>query len=524
MLNRLRRIRRELIFRITGDDPAQDFPLADTGRWRRLLKRYGQTLPRPSEAERPMRIYELEPRLREGLPLGLTPAGREGFVQWALAHSSGLHKVDVSELLALFQQLDALPDRGLEISYRLHPSWQEAVPEALDSTGGFAELKAYLAERYALRTRWFREAALRSREAKPRRGINVVAHFEYPSGLQRAALDLVEALKCRGIPVSLRDLPVGFRSVSTAPRILGLEEFDTTIVVAAVNTFPNEWFPKAGLRLRSGVKRIAVWYWEMEDLLPEWVPQLSWADEVWAPTKFLAETFHKYVNVPVIPMRPGVELEEFKTLPRSHFELPADKFLFLFCFDMHSAMGRKNPLGLIEAFRKAFRRDEPVELAIKVSRGESSPTELAELQSSCEAAGVRLLNRVMPYPELLALMNNADAYASLHRSEGLGLGLIEAMLLGKPTLATGYSGNLDFMTEANSYLVRAGRVACGVDAFPYRAGFVWGDPDLDHAAEQLRRVFDHQAEAKAKGERAKAEVGELLSMTAYAERVRAALS
>ena len=116
-------------------------------------------------------------------------------------------------------------------------------------------------------------------------------------------------------------------------------------------------------------------------------------------------------------------------------------------------------------------------------------------------------------------MNCADAYASLHRSEGLGLGLIEAMLLGKPTLATAYSGNLDFMTEANSYLVKANRVPCANGAPPYRVGYFWAEPDLDHAAVQLRRIFDHREEARARAELAQRELQSLFSRAAYADRI-----
>src|SRR5690606_11813984 len=107
-------------------------------------------------------------------------------------------------------------------------------------------------------------------------------------------------------------------------RYLGREVFDTTLFVAAVNTFPHEWYPRAGLLIRPGVKRIAVWYWELEDLPPEWVGQLGWADEVWAPTRFIAEAFRKVVSAPIVPMLPGVELPPFEPRSRNHFNLPTD--------------------------------------------------------------------------------------------------------------------------------------------------------------------------------------------------------
>ena len=175
---------------------------------------------------------------------------------------------------------------------------------------------------------------------------------------------------------------------------------------------------------------------------------------------------------------------------------------------------------MIDAFRRAFRPDEPVDLVIKVSRGSKLPVEFAELQARCKDAGVRLMNEVLPREDLLALLNSCDCYVSLHRSEGLGLGMAETMLMGKPVIATGYSGNLDFMNPDNSYLVRYKRRASEVDHPPYPKGAIWAEPDLDHAAELMRYVVDHPAEAAATGARAKAELERTLSMEAYAERVR----
>lgn len=535
MLSALRRFaaraRTELLFRLTGEDRREFFDLSDLRRLNKILREAGLP-PRsappaadPLVGEPALRVYELAPDLRAGVPLALTPAGREDFLRWAVFLSHSAHRVTADQALALLAHLDRLPDRGLELTYRLTPDWQQAIPEALRSADGWRRLTEFVKAKYNLRGGWIDRTTLAAFDPPPAAfGVNVVAHFDYASGLQQAAVGLVDALHRAGIPTALRDLPVFSRADPAVPRKLGFEEYDTTVVVAAVNTFPDEWFLRAGLPLRPGVRRIALWYWEMEEVPPEWAARLGWAHEVWAPTAFTAATFRKVVKVPVRPVLPGLELPPFKPLPRSHFGLPDDRFLFLFTFDMHSTVERKNPLGLIAAFRKAFARTEPVELVVKVSRGDGHPADLARLTAACEEAEVRLIDAVLPRGELLALMACCDCYASLHRAEGLGLGMAEAMLLGKPVVGTGYSGNLDFMSDANSYLVHAGRVACGADAFPYRAGFVWGDPDLDHAAVQLRRVYDHPAEARAKGERAKAEVGAVLSMAAYAARVRAALA
>lgn len=535
MLSALRRVasraRNELRFRLTGEDRRTYFDLRDLPRINKQLRSGGlpslDAPPAPDalRGEWPLRVFEIIPELREGVPLGLTPAHREHLIGWAIHHSVLPHKVDPYDLLALLAHLDILPDRGLELTYRLTPEWQKTVPDALATPAGWERLKAHVRTEYRIRGAWLDRATLAAFDPPPApRGVNVVAHFDYPSGLQQAAEGLVDALHRAGFGTALRDLPVHHRADPSAPRKHGFEWYDTTIVVAGVSTFPDYWYKRAGLWRRPGVRRIAVWYWEMEEVPAEWVPQLGWADEVWAATRFVADAFRKVVTVPVRVVPPGLELPAFVPLPRSHFGLADDRFVFLFTFDMASTLARKNPLGLIEAFRQAFTPADPVELVVKVSRGETNRPDLERLTEACAAAGVRLIDRILPRDELLALMGCCDSYVSLHRSEGLGLGMAEAMLLGKPVVGTAYSGNLDFMTDANSYLVRAGRVASGAAANPYPAGLMWGDPDLAHAAELLRRVVEQPAEARAKGERARAELRDLLSMDAYSRRVEAALA
>lgn len=472
---------------------------------------------------RATRALELRPDLRDIFPFALCPPDRGRLLDWWKKELP--FGVSADECLTLLHEMDARPDRGLAVMYRLQPGWQEAVPDALTS-GGWSKLTSMLVSRYRMPARWLKAARLPhfefQRTVDPAGGVNVVAHLGYPSGLRQVAVGLLEALAHAGIPVSLRSLPV---TVDDSPPVhhLGLEPYDTTLYVAAVNSFPDEWYGRAGLWMRPGVRRIAVWYWEMEAVPPEWVPRMQWPDEVWAPTTFLVDTFRKSVSAPVRPMLPGVELPSFAPLPRARFGLRDDRFVFLFTFDMASTLERKNPLGLIRAFRMAFRPDEPVDLVVKVSRGESDPAAFARLTAEAASAGVTLRNETLPREELLALFAACDCYASLHRAEGFGLGMAEAMLLGKPVIASGYSGNLDFTTPEAAYLVRCGRRVLDAATGPYPAGGTWGEPDLAHAAEQMRRVFENRGEAAGVADRGRRAATGLLSVSAYADRVAAAL-
>jgi glycosyltransferase involved in cell wall biosynthesis len=190
--------------------------------------------------------------------------------------------------------------------------------------------------------------------------------------------------------------------------------------------------------------------------------------------------------------------------------MPPGWFVFFFTFDFQSLFERKNPLGVICAFRKAFNPTERVLLVIKSSHGDSCPDELSRLQAAAEGANIRILDAVLERRELDALMMRCDCYVSLHRSEGFGLTMAEAMGFGKSVIATAYSANMDFMTPANGFLVRYRLTQIDCDHGPYRKGWTWADPDLEHAAELMRLVYEDQEMARGIGERAKADVGEAL--------------
>jgi glycosyltransferase involved in cell wall biosynthesis len=196
-------------------------------------------------------------------------------------------------------------------------------------------------------------------------------------------------------------------------------------------------------------------------------------------------------------------------------------FLFLFVFDYLSTVQRKNPVGLIEAFKLAFAPGEGPQLLIKTINAPLRP--LAEEEVLWAAHGrpdIHVIDRSLSGEELSGLMAACDCYASLHRAEGFGLTMAEAMAIGKPVIGTGYSGNVDFMSEENSYLVdyTIGRVGAECEIYP--AEGEWADPNVEHAAQLMRRVRDSPEEAKAKGARAKEEVARLLSPSATGESMR----
>jgi glycosyltransferase involved in cell wall biosynthesis len=199
----------------------------------------------------------------------------------------------------------------------------------------------------------------------------------------------------------------------------------------------------------------------------------------------------------------GFELGPVRRLDLGSYGVSADAFVFLFIFDISASFERKNPLGLISAFERSFRRDEKVKLIIKVSRGERYPVDFERLKKRAKDVGAIIIDQGLPREELNGLIAACDCYVSLHRSEGLGFTIAEAMMLGKPTIATAYSGNLDFMDKSNSLLVGYDLIEIEADVDHYKKGHHWADPSIPEAVRAMRRVFENPTEARSLGERAR---------------------
>jgi len=264
-----------------------------------------------------------------------------------------------------------------------------------------------------------------------------------------------------------------------------------------------------GDQFLAGKKNISYPFWELGKFPTDWTPQLNAMDEVWAPTKFIQESLSN-IERPVVHMPVAVELAPgYERWTREDFGLPQDAFLFLFYFDLASFSSRKNPIGVIEAFKLAVQalqgRDaRPARLVVKVISADRFPNEFRQLQEITSAIpGVMLLTDTFAPDQIHGLVNCSDAFVSLHRSEGFGRGPAEAMILGKAAIATGYSGNMDYMNKANSFPIGYRMRAVGADEYPYGAGQFWADPDIGEAAVVMTRLLIEPSLARTIGVRAK---------------------
>jgi glycosyltransferase involved in cell wall biosynthesis len=280
----------------------------------------------------------------------------------------------------------------------------------------------------------------------------------------------------------------------------------------------------------AGKWNIAYPAWELSKFPQDWTPQLDAMSEIWAPSRFIQEALAGSVETPVLHMPLAVELAEgYEKWRREHFGLPADAFVFLFYFDLASFASRKNPMAVIEAYRMAAASlpasaGAAAMLVVKVISAERFPEQFAQLRATCSATpGIVLIPDVFDADKMHGLVNCADAFVSLHRSEGFGRGPAEAMRLGKATIATGYSGNMDYMDGANSFPVSYRLKPVGPGEYPYGEGQHWAEPDVGEAAAIMRRLIEDRSLARERGERARAHMQAHHSVAAvgkrYAERL-----
>ena len=251
---------------------------------------------------------------------------------------------------------------------------------------------------------------------------------------------------------------------------------------------------------------IGYWAWELSQFPHAWRSALQLVDEVWAPSRFIEQSIADATSSPVIRMPLAVEFPEPNGMTRESFGLPDDRFLFLFFFDFTSYVQRKNPEGAIRAFLQAFPDvdDARAGIVIKMNGMDLRPQEYqAFIQSiDCEDPRIILLDKVLTDRETKSLVKLCDCFLSLHRSEGFGRGLAEAMYLGKPVIATGYSGNLDFTNEQNSCLVDYRLIPVRDHEYPFAKGQKWADPDIEHAVWFMKRVVNDTQYAQTIGQHA----------------------
>jgi glycosyltransferase involved in cell wall biosynthesis len=354
-------------------------------------------------------------------------------------------------------------------------------------------------------------------------GVNVAGYLNTESGMGEAARLSIRSLEAADIPVALNNVPSRLRMLDDTYAAF-TDAHPHPFNLVHLNADNMEWFAQArGRDYFRDRYTIGYWFWELAQFRSDWMPAFAFVDEVWVPSEFGRAALAERSPVPITCVPLPVVAPPLSSTGRAQFDLPNDALVFLFTFDVSSQIERKNPMGTIAAFRAAFGARQDVVLVLKFTNAEYDPSGVRQLYRAVEGINAVMLEGYMTREELAELVAVADCYVSLHRSEGFGLGIAEAMAIGKPVIATNYSGPADFMTAENSYPVNYRMTPIPRDYGPYLEGFSWAEPDLEHASLLMRQVADDRGDAAARGRQAAKDMAEWRAPARTGARIRARL-
>lgn len=339
---------------------------------------------------------------------------------------------------------------------------------------------------------------------------NLIGDFSAIHGLAEASRRVAEALLHAGVDLSISEVESGAirdegRRLASLAEVPEGRNHPVDLVLLNVNEMKNlkETLPDH--------YTIGLWYWELLELEPAHLTQYQRVDEVWVASDLVKYTFKALGDKPV-RVFPAV-VPAIVTSPMSEdLNLP-DGLRVLFTFDARSSVARKNPFGCVEAFKRAFTESErgaTAHLIVKVQCGDRYAGLNDEIRRAVEDVNGTLIDTDLERSQMDALLDACDIYLSLHRSEGFGLGMAEAMSLGKAVIATAFGGNTSYMTPETAALVgfRMRKITAEDHILQptynkvYRPGRWWAEPDVDQAARWLRLLADDAELRTSFGQRA----------------------
>lgn len=324
------------------------------------------------------------------------------------------------------------------------------------------------------------------------KGVNVIGLFQYSTGLGEAARQTFSCLAGGSIPVVAVNAPMVVNSGKSREGDIPetAQRLDYSINLFHLN-------PPEMMRLyrpwkrafRNGQYNIAYWFYELARFPDDWLQGFYGIDEIWVATEFVYEAVKKASTVPVYVVPTAVVVKAPGNIDRASFGIPDAAFCVLSVFDLSSHRLRKNPEAAIRAVQLAHNDVTNLHLVLKVNNADMNVESMQVLRDLLKGvSNVTVITDFLSREELTMLQACADVFISLHRSEGLGLNLLECMALGKPVIATNWSGNTDFMTKENSCPVDYDLVPIEETFGPYEKGQIWAEPSVDHAAAYLCRL------------------------------------
>lgn len=365
------------------------------------------------------------------------------------------------------------------------------------------------------------EIPRRGSTARP--GLNLIGLFRYELGIGEAARLNATAIETLGIPQAKIEAP--FLPNASPINCTFEGQYERTLL-HRINVFHCNAPEMRAIRqswprvFRNGQYNIGYWFWELPRLHKSWLQGFNGLQEVWVSSEFVREAVARDAPIPVYNLSLPVIRPQFEAVPRSFFGLPEEKHLVLSTYDLNSYSSRKNPRGVIEAFKAAFAQNPNLHLVLKVNHAEHHMAEVESLYRQIPQ-GVSVIAKTLSREMLSALQMCCDSFISMHRAEGFGLNIAEYMALGKPVVATGYSGNMAFMNAENACLVDYRLLEIEITEGQYERGQLWADPSPQHAAEWLLKLSQDRGFYEQKAKAAEAYIRRYHAPEVVGEKIRA---
>ena len=342
-------------------------------------------------------------------------------------------------------------------------------------------------------------------------GITLIGYAHAEMGVGEAMRRLAGSVSAAGIPFEVVNiaLPADRRQQdhTLAPHVV--EAPGRALNVFCVNAdMVSSTISTLGASTMSGRYNVLRPFWELPHLHHSWLEPLRQFDEVWAPTRFVQQAFSasgfgKVVHVPV-----SIDVPIDMAPARDHFGIPANATAYLFAFDFSSFPARKNPEAVLDAWAAAFGGDARADVALVIKTMGQGPGRLdvlSRLRSLAERdPRIIIIDAVLSREDMYRLTASTDVFVSLHRSEGFGLGIAEAMAMGKVAIATDFSGSADFVTRETGFPVPYRLAEVQPEDYPYFIpGQHWAEPDIESAARAMRNLAGQRELLATMGARAR---------------------
>lgn len=325
------------------------------------------------------------------------------------------------------------------------------------------------------------------------KGINLIGPIQDQTGLGQSCRLLANALEVADIPHNIIEYHAtkhrGAIDHTFDDKISNEQKYGINIFHINAHEF-TQAFQHFGREYWDYHYNIGFWLWELEEFPEEWVGCIDILDEIWTPAEFVSNAIRKVTDKPVKTVPYIIEAPTNPEFDRKYFGLPEDKFLYLMMYSSDSMMERKNPVGALQAFKKAFDKDDDsVGLVIKLNG--KNQEDIDYISSFLDGyKNIYFMTDRLTKIEVNSLVKDVDVFVSLHRAEGFGLVMAEAMINNTPCIATNWSANTEFMSEETACMVDYHKVATDRPIGPYKKGIYWAEPNTGDAAKCMRRLYE----------------------------------